>query len=74
MKCDQVKRLLSDHQKQIKILELPHEYSRWSEEEKKTVDSFDVLDDLQRTAPILWADGKKYVGFLRIKKWIEQHS
>lgn len=72
-KCNQVKQLLSDHLN-VKIIDLSHDYSNWSEEEKQTVESFDVLDDLQITAPILWADGQKYIGFLRIKKWIQENE
>jgi len=73
MKCNQTKQLLSDDT-DVKIIQLPHDYSSWSDEEKHTVESFDVMDDLQRTAPILYVDGEKFVGFLRIKKWIQDNK
>jgi len=33
--------------------------------------SHDVFDDLMKTAPILWINGEKKVGYLRIRKWLQ---
>lgn len=72
-KCNQTKQLLPEDT-DVKIIQLPHDYMNWSDEEKQTVESYDVLEDLQRTAPILFVDGEKYIGYLRIKKWIQDNE
>jgi glutaredoxin len=72
-KCNQTKQLLPEDT-DVKIIQLPHDYMNWSDEEKQTVESYDVLEDLQRTAPILFVDGAKYIGYLRIKKWIQDNE
>ena len=70
IKCNQTKQLLSETT-DGRIIQLPHNYADWSEEEKEIIQSYNIMEDLQRTAPILLEDGEKYIGFLRIKKWIQ---
>lgn len=72
IKCIQTKQLLNNRQ-DITIVTLPHEVSDWSMEDRSTAETYHVMDDLQRTAPVLWVDGEKYLGFLRIKKWLEEN-
>lgn len=68
-KCMQTKELLSGRD-DIKIVTFPHELSEWSAEELEEAKKYNVFDDLQVTAPVLWVDGEKIVGYLRIRKWL----
>jgi len=70
VKCTQTKELLAEHP-DIKIVTFPHDLHQWTPDDLTLAKTFNVFDDLQRTAPILWIDGEKTVGFLRIKKWIQ---
>ena len=72
-KCMQVKELLAQR-KDIKIVTFPHDFSQWNPQDLELAQSYDVFEDLQQTAPILWVDGKKLVGFLRIKKWVQDQE
>jgi len=69
-KCTQTKELLNDRD-DIKIVTYPHEITDWSDEQLNDAKSHDVFEDLQRTAPILWLDGEKTIGYLRIRKWLQ---
>ena len=70
IKCQQTKDLLGDRS-DIQILTLPHEFSTWSKDDIALAKKHEVFEDLQRTAPILWKDGDKIVGYLRIRKWLQ---
>jgi len=72
-KCMQTKELLSDRD-DIKIVTYPHDINEWSDEQLNEAKSHDVFEDLQVTAPVLWADGEKIVGYLRIRKWLQDHK
>ena len=55
----------------IKV-KLPKNASEWGNAQKKLVESYNVLEDLKRTAPIMvLSDSTKLIGMLRIKQWIE---
>jgi hypothetical protein len=55
-------------------LTFPHELDKWSGIQKTFVEKFGLMDDLKTTAPIfIDGVGKKLVGFLRIKKWIQDN-
>jgi len=69
-KCTQTKELLVDRG-DIKIMTLPHDLNEWSDENLEFVKSHDVFEDIQRTAPILWLGGEKKIGYLRIRKWLQ---
>jgi glutaredoxin len=71
-KCTQTKELLTD-QNDIKILTLPHDFNEWDEEHITLAKMHDVFEDLQKTAPILWIDGDKIIGYLRIRKWLQDN-
>jgi len=71
-KCMQTKELLSDRD-DIKIVTYPHDINEWSDDQLSDAKSHDVFEDLQVTAPVLWADGEKIVGYLRIRKWLQDH-
>ena len=73
MKCTQTKELIEDDS-DIKIVTFPHDMSDWSEDQLNDAKSHDVFEDLQKTAPILWVDGQKLVGYLRIRKWLQDNQ
>ena len=72
-KCNQTKDLL-ENRNDIKIVTYPHELQEWNKEELNEAKSFSVFEDLQKTAPILWIDGKKIIGYLRIRKWVQDEQ
>ena len=70
IKCTQTKELLADRN-DIKIVTFPHDINEWDDEQLNDAKSHDVFEDLQKTAPILWLDGEKKIGYLRIRKWLQ---
>lgn len=70
VKCNQTKELIGDR-KDIKIVTFPHEFSEWNDDDLNLAKSHNVLEDLQKTAPILWLNGEKKIGYLRIRKWLQ---
>jgi hypothetical protein len=70
IKCQETKELLVGRN-DVEIITFPHDLSEWSDEHLSTAKSHDVFEDLKRTAPVLWLDGEKKVGYLRIRKWIQ---
>ena len=72
VKCNETKKMLSD-QEDIKIVTYPHNLSEWTREQIEEAKTYDVFEDLKKTAPVLWVDGKKEVGFLRIKRWFKEY-
>ena len=73
MKCTQTKELLIGRD-DIKIVTYPHEISDWNIENLNDAKSYGVFEDLQKTAPILWVDGEKTIGYLRIRKWLQDNE
>lgn len=73
MKCTQIKELIQDRD-DIKIVTYPHEINEWNDEHLNEAKSHNVFEDLQRTAPILWIDGEKTIGYLRIRKWLQDNE
>ena len=69
-KCTQTKELLVGRD-DIKILTFPHDFNEWSDETLELAKSHDVFEDIQRTAPILWLGDEKKIGYLRIRKWLQ---
>ena len=70
-KCDQAKELVNGR-KDIIVLTFPHELNKLSDIQKTFIDKYGLMEDLQKTAPIfITADGKKLIGYLRIRKWVE---
>ncbi|HWR64051.1 MAG TPA: hypothetical protein VN365_06600 [Candidatus Thermoplasmatota archaeon] len=43
----------------------------WCEEDLTLAKTHNVFEDLQKTAPVLWLDGEKQIGYLRIRKWLQ---
>ena len=72
MKCNETKKLISDRS-DIKIITYPHNLNEWSEDQIKEAKTHNVFEELQRTAPIMWVDGEKIVGYLRIRKWLQDN-
>lgn len=55
----------------VEIITFPHDLNQWSEQDLTLAKTHDVFEDLQKTAPILWLDGEKKIGYLRIRKWLQ---
>jgi len=72
-KCVQTKELMTDRN-DIKIVTYPHEINNWSDSQLEEAKSHEVFRDLQITAPILWVEGEKIVGYLRIRKWLQDNK
>ena len=72
-KCTQVKELLSDRN-DVKIVTYPHNLKDWSDEQLNEAKSYIIFDDIQITAPILWINGQKIIGYLRIRKWLQDYK
>ena len=70
VKCMQTKELMTDRD-DVEIVTFPHDINEWSDEELEKAKAHDVFDDLQKTAPVLWIDGEKKIGYLRIRKWLQ---
>jgi glutaredoxin len=73
VKCMQTKELMADRD-DIEIVTYPHDVNDWTDEQLKEAKIHDVFEDLQRTAPILWLDGEKQIGYLRIRKWLQDNE
>ena len=73
MKCEQTKQLIKDRD-DITIITLPHDISNWDEQQTTLTKNHKVFDELHKTAPVLWVDGEKHLGYLRIRKWIQDHK
>ena len=58
----------------IKIITFPHNINDWTDEQLNNAKSYDVFKDLQITAPILWIDNVKIIGYLRIRKWLQDNK
>ena len=58
----------------IKKMTFPHDINDWNDEQLNDAKSHDVFEDLQKTAPILWIDGEKIIGYLRIRKWLQDNE
>jgi len=72
VKCTQTKELIADRN-DIDIVTFPHDISQWNQEDMQLAKSHHVMEDLQKTAPILWLDGEKKIGYLRIRKWLQDN-
>jgi len=70
IKCQETKELLLGRD-DIEIVTFPHDLNQWGESDLMLAKSHDVFEDLQKTAPILWLDREKKIGYLRIRKYIQ---
>jgi len=73
VKCVQIKEEIKDRN-DIKIITFPHNINDWTNKQLNDAKSYEVFEDLQITAPILWIDGIKIIGYLRIKKWLQDNK
>jgi len=73
MKCEQTKQLIKDRD-DITVITLPHNISDWDEQQTNMTKEHMVFDELLKTAPVLWVDGEKHLGYLRIRKWIQDNK
>ena len=72
-KCFQIKELIKNNG-DIMIKTYPNNLNNWTKEQLDEVKNYDVYGDLQITAPILWVDGKKFIGYLRIRKYLQDNK
>ena len=72
-KCMQTKELLEGRD-DIKIVTFPHDINEWTDDQLNYAKNYNVFEDLQKTAPILWLEGEKKVGYLRIRKWLQDNK
>lgn len=72
-KCLQIKELIKE-KNTIKIITYPHFIDDWSNEQINEAKNYDVFNDLQITAPVLWMNKKKFVGYLRIRKYLQDNK
>ena len=72
-KCIQTKELLTNRD-DIKIVTYPHEMNTWTDEQLNEAKTYGVFEELQITAPILWLEGEKKIGYLRIRKWLQDND
>jgi glutaredoxin len=70
VKCQETKELLVGRN-DVDIVTFPHDLAQWREEDFELAKSHDVFEDLKKTAPVLWLDGEKKIGYLRIRKWLQ---
>jgi glutaredoxin len=73
VKCTQTKELITVRN-DIKIITFPHNINDWTNEQLNDAKSYNIFENLQITAPILWIDGVKIIGYLRIKKWLQDNK
>ena len=73
VKCTQTKELLIERS-DIEVKTYPHNIENWDDSQLIEAKNHDIFEDLQITAPILWLDGKKIIGYLRIRKWIQENN
>ncbi len=73
IKCTQTKELIKDRN-DIEILTYPHEIKEWGQDQIDYAKSYDVFEDLKKTAPILYINGEKKIGYLRIRKWLQDNE
>jgi len=73
MKCTQTKDLLTNRD-DIKIVTYPHDISDWDEYQLNEAKTYGVFEDLKVTAPILFVDDDKKIGYLRIRKWLQDNK
>jgi len=72
-KCLQIKELIKNSN-DIKILTYPHNLDEWGKAQLDEVKNYDVFNDLLITAPILLVDNKKIIGYLRIRKYLQDNK
>jgi len=73
IKCTQTKELVNNRN-DIEILTYPHEIKEWDNNQIEKAKSYDVFDDLKKTAPILIIGKEKKIGYLRIRKWLQDNK
>lgn len=72
-KCETVKGYFKDRREvSVSIHTFPKNFQEWNDKQKKISEEYNVLEDLQITAPVLIVpDQFRIVGQLKIKQWID---
>ena len=73
VKCMQTKELLTNGDS-IRIVTYPHDITNWNNEQVKEAKDYSIFEDLQVTAPVLWVNREKIIGYLRIRKWLQDNK
>ena len=73
VKCMQTKELLTNRDS-IRIVTYPHDITDWNNEQLKEAKDYSVFEDLQVTAPVLWVNREKIIGYLRVRKWLQDNK
>lgn len=71
-KCDMAKEYLNEQDIEFKEMVLSPIISDWTETEKAILEECDAVTDLSKTAPVMYYDGKRYLGYLKIKRWADE--
>jgi hypothetical protein len=72
-KCQQIKELIKAGN-DIKIVTYPHFIDDWTKEQIDEAKNHNIFNDILITAPILLVDGKKFIGYLRIRKYLQDNK
>ena len=70
-KCELTREYLKDTD--YGLYPLPKDLKKWLGADKEIVEKYGIMEDIQRTAPILVIPEtkEKFVGLLRIKRWVD---
>ena len=69
----QTKELIKDRE-DIEIITFPHSINDWTDDQLIIAKTHNVFNDLQITAPIFLVNDIKIIGYLRIRKWIQDNK
>ncbi len=73
VKCMQTKEIIKDRE-DIEIITFPHSINDWTNDQLNIAKTHNVFDDLQVTAPIFLVNNVKIIGYLRIRKWLQDNK
>jgi hypothetical protein len=69
----QTKELLKDR-KDIEIITFPHSINDWTDDQLNMAKTHNVFNDLQITAPVFLVNDIRIIGYLRIRKWLQDNK
>jgi len=72
-KCEATKEYFKNKKDiDVKIITFPHDFKQWTDKQKSIAEEYNIMEDLQITAPVLVVpDQIKLIGQLKIKQWID---
>jgi hypothetical protein len=69
----QTKELLKDRE-DIEIITFPHSINDWTDDQLNIAKTHNVFNDLQITAPVFLVNDIRIIGYLRIRKWLQDNK